>query len=202
MDVSLQIERLTKVSEQEWIAAFEKCRKIINKRTGGKTRYGCHSETNLGTTPFDYYTQKAIDKLYEGKWTWQHEKYTFSEQLARMVDSIISAEVEKHKTAQKKKEVYTQTPLEDAINILEIPFDAPKSIIELEKIYEDQLNTIIETIDGNSDMESLFELIIENKPSSEICEKLGWEKKKLYKVTEKMKLKARTYYQSTNEVAK
>jgi len=202
MDVYSQIEKLTEVSEQEWIAAFEKCRKIIDKRTGGKTKYGCHSKSNLGTTPFDYYTQKAIDKLYEGKWTWQYEKYTFSEQLARMVDSIISAEVEKYRTAQKKKEVHTQIPLEDAINILDIPLDDPKSIAEFEKIYEDQLNTIIEAIDGNSDMESLFELIIENKSNNEICEKLGWEKKKLYKVTEKMKLKVKTYSKSTTEVAK
>ncbi len=189
---SFTIKRLTELSEDEWCVALEKCRRLINYRVQGRTKFGCHTEQHLGMSPFDYYVKEAIDKLYSGTWEWK-EQYSFSEQMGRIVGSLISENVRKYKKEQEKdsESVKTKIPFENVAYLLGIDFDEDAQTEEKEKKYEYQLNTIMQAIDGNNDMETLLLYIMDGKSNDEICSETGWERKKLYRVTDRMKTKVK-----------
>jgi len=188
------LKRLTELSEDDWKVALEKCRRLIDHRTKGRTKFGCHSEQNLGMPPFDYYVYEAINKLYSGAWEWK-EEYSFSEQFCRIVGSLISEKVRKYKLEQEKNSdsIKTHVPLEDIDFYIGIDIDEDVQLEEKEEFYELQVNTIIQAIDGNEDMETLFLYITDGKSRDEICSETGWERKKLYKVTERMKTRVKNY---------
>lgn len=201
---SLTIKRLTELSEDDWNVALEKCRRLINYRVKDRTKFGCHSEQHLCMSPFDYYVEEAIDKLYGGIWEWK-EEYSFSEQMSRIVGSLISETVRKYKNEQEKKSesVKTKISFEDVVYLLGIDFDEDAQTEEKEKNYEHQLNTIMQAIDGNDDMETLLIHIMDGKSNDEICSETGWERKKLYRVTDRMKTKVKDYIaKHSKEIAK
>lgn len=191
---SLTIKRLTELSEDDWNVALEKCRQLIHYRVQGRTKFGCHSEQNLGMSPFDYYVKAAIDKLYSGIWTWK-DGFSFSEQMCWMIGSIISENVRKYKKEQEKDSNSRESYIsyDDIAYYFGVDFDEDALIEEQEKIYEHQLNTIMRAIDGNDDMETLLLYIMEKKSNDDICNETGWERKKLYKVTDRMKTKVKDY---------
>ncbi|NYJ28236.1 hypothetical protein [Allomuricauda sp. ARW1Y1] len=187
-------QRLTELNEEEWRIALEKARRLIDYRVKGKTKYGCHSQKELGVSPFDYYVKAAIDKLYDGIWEWK-EEYSFSEQFSRIIGSLISEKVRKYMKGTSNNDAITKstTQFEDVAYLFDEVFDEELEIKEREKFYEDQLNTVLQAIDGNPDMETLLLLIMDRKTNDEICAETGWERKKLYKVTDRMKNKVRDY---------
>ncbi len=188
------LKRLTELCEDEWIVAIEKCRRLIDLRVRGRTKFGCHSENYLGMSPFDYYIYEAINKLYSGAWEWK-EEYSISEQMCRIVGSLISENVRKYRLEQEKNSssIKTQIPIENIGFFNMVDFDEDTQSAEKEKFYEYQIDTIMEAIDGNEDMETLFLYITEGKSSDEICNETGWEKKKLYRVTDHLKSKVKNY---------
>ena len=187
-------QRLTELTDEEWQVALEKARRLIDYRVKGRTKYGCHSQKELGVSPFDYYVKAAIDKLYDGIWEWK-EEYSFPEQFSRIIGSLISEKVRKYNIGTSDNDAITKstTQFEDVANLFDEVFDEELEIKEREKIYEDQLNSVLQAIDGNADMETLLLLIMDNKMNDEICAETGWKKKKLYRVTDRMKNKVRDY---------
>lgn len=191
----LVLQKLTEINENEWITAMKKCKELIDLRVKGRTKYGCHSEERLGMIPFDYYFQIAIDKLYDGVWNWQFEKYSISEQLCRIIGSVISEEVRKYKVEENKN----FKPLGSFHSFDELAFFIGVDIDEYIKgktekeIYEEQLNIIEQAIEGKDKMELLFLLILEGKSNEEICEELDWKKKALYKTAYQMKKRVKNY---------
>lgn len=194
MDKKIKIQKLTEVTEDEWRVALEKARRLINYRVRGRTKYGCHSEKELGVSPFDYYVNEAINKLYDWVWEWK-EEYSFSEQFSRIIGSLISEKVRKYKKGTSDRDALTKstTQFEDVAYLFDETFDEELETKEREKIYENQLNTIMQAIDGNVDMETLLLLIMDRKTNDEICAETGWERKKLYRVSDRMKNKVRDY---------
>lgn len=197
-------EKLNQLSEDDWMVAMEKCKRLIDYRVKGRTKFGCHSKENLGESPFDYYFNKALDKLYEGEWEWK-DQYSFSEQVCRIVGSIISENVRKYKKNNEKnfESIQKEISFEDIAYYFGVDFDEEIKVKEKEKIYEEQLNTIQEVIDGNNDMETLFLCVLDGKNKDEICSETGWERKKLYKITDQMKTKVKKYIaKQSKEIAK
>lgn len=182
--------KLTEVTDDEWLVAMQKCKKVINLRTKGKTDYGAHSEQRLEMPPFDYYFQKALDKLYEGEWDWKFENYSLAEQLVRVIGSLISEEVRKYKVEQKRMDA----PVIQSYEVVEFSIgEIPDEIgsAEKEEIFQNQLKIVEHAIEGDDDAEDLFILIQYGKSNEEICEELGWTKAQLYKVSERMRTKAK-----------
>lgn len=194
MNKKSTIQKLTELTDEEWRIALEKARRLIAYRVKGRTKYGCHSEKELGVSPFDYYVKEAIDKLYDGIWEWK-EEYSFPKQFSRIIGSLISEKVRKYQKGTSDDDALTKptTNFEDVAFLFDEVFDEKLKIEEREKIYEDQLNTIIRAIDGNSDMETLLWSVLDGKLNDEICAETGWERKKLYRVTDRMKNKVRDY---------
>ena len=191
-------KKLIKLKDDDWLIAMKKCDALIKHRVGRRTKTGCHSEEYLGEPAFDYYFNQAIDKLYSGTWEWKDE-YSFSEQICRIVGSIISENVRKYKMKPEKKEVL----FNDIAYYFGVDFNEDAKVEEREEIYEIQLNTIAQAIDGNSDMETLLIHIMDKKTNDEICEVTNWKKEKLYKLTNKMKNKTKKYIaKQSKEIAK
>ncbi len=201
---NLTEKRLIGLSENEWNVALEKCRRLINYRVQDRTKFGCHSEQHLGMMPFNYYVGEAIDKLYSGTWKWK-EEYSFSEQMSRIIGSLISENVRKYKNEQEKnsESVKTKIPFENVAYLLGVDSHEEAQTEEREKVYENQLNIVIKAIDGNEDMEILLLYIMDGKSNDEICDETGWERRKLYKVADRMKTKVKDYLTKySKEVAK
>lgn len=179
--------KLTEVSEDQWRVIMLKCKKLINQRTYGRTTYGAHCEARLGVEPFDYYFKGAVEKLYEGIWDWKFEEYSLTDQLLRIIGSMVSDEVRKYRKEHEKGEAPSFISFEEVINL--VGFDPEDDLTqeEFEAVCDRQIQAIEEAVEGDIDMENLFLLKLEGKTSNEICEELEWKKSKLYKVTEKMK---------------
>lgn len=189
------LEKLTNVSDEEWKVAMARCKMLINHRTAGKAVYGAHSEAKLGMTPFEYYFQEAVTKLYDGSWDWKFEKFTLSEQLCRIIGSLISEAVRKFKIEKEKSntgkgisDVFVS--LDEKIDFLvNVASDDEINSEEAGKIFEEQLNKIMEVIDGDQEMEGLFFNLLDGKSYEEICREQDWKKEKLYKVVERLRAK-------------
>lgn len=188
--IHMVIKKLTEVSEDEWKVAIARCKKLIDHRTKGKTIFGAHCESRLGMDPFDFYFQRALDSLYEGVWNWQFEKYTLSEQLTRIIGSMISEEVRKYKGKKEKEDSPSFISYEEYSYRVMVGSEEDIPSEEYEKKCDKQLKIIEQAITGDEDMENLFLLILDGKTNNDICENLGWDKRKLYKVSEKMKNRA------------
>lgn len=187
-------QKLTELTDEEWRIALEKASRLITYRVKGRTNYGCHSLKELGVSPFDYYLKAAIDKLYDGIWEWK-EEFSFPEQFSRVVGSLISEKVRKYQKGTSDNDALTKstTCFQDVAYLFDEAFDEELETKKREELYEDLLNTIIRAIDGNSDMETLFWSILDRKSYDEICEETGWERKKLYRVADRMKNKVKDY---------
>ena len=98
------LDKLHRVIEKEWAGVMKVCKEHINMKVRHKTLFGAHSQVRLGMDPFQFYFHEALTKLYEGVWDWQYEKFSLLEQMKRIIDSIISEEVRKSKTAKEKKQ--------------------------------------------------------------------------------------------------
>ncbi len=180
------LKKLTEVPDEEWQIAMLKCQKLINWRIKGRTRYGCHSEKRLGMPVFDYYFHGAIEKLYDGVWEWK-DQYSLAKQLHRIIGSMISDEVRKYKVEQKKPEKNHQiVPFDEQVHSIGEELDEFLTAEEKENISDRQLELIEKAIEGDPNMESVYLLKLEGKSSKEICEELGWERKKFYRVNAQM----------------
>jgi hypothetical protein len=189
----LVLSRLTQVTDKDWNVTMEKAQRLIKLKTGGRTNYGCHSETNLGMHPFDYYFVRAVEALYYGKWDWKYEKYSLSQQVCRIIGSMISEKVRKYEVKLKTKIVVL--PINDEILELE---DEDINLEEIEKKYQNQLKLVEEAIGGDDDLEYLWLCIKEEKTSDEIVEELRWTKPKYYKMMEKLRRKVMGYKNITS----
>lgn len=123
-----QLERLKRVKSDEWKEALDGLLRIISNllhgklvelkdgkkvMMGGYTKYGAHTSYRLGGDALYHYEDMVVEKLYDGSWIWQSEKYSLKEQLIMIANSIIPKEAEKYATQKKgeKKHGYNSIPV-------------------------------------------------------------------------------------------
>ncbi len=180
-------KKLKKVSDDALKVAFSKCREHIRLRIKKKTLYGAHTTSNLGEDPIVYYLEDAIDAIISGRWEWK-DKFDLTTQLIRIINSKISKEVEKIKTDKAQALNIQFIDLESEL----YKFDSNNDLNELEQKekYEKQVKLIEKVIEGNTDLEFLFECIKEGYKRREIAELMNIEPKRVDKLLEKLKNKA------------
>lgn len=172
-------EKLTLISEQEWKVIIKRAKDHVKIRLCGKTSRGVHCEANLSMPAEDYYTTKAIEKIYSGVWDWKFETFTLSEQIIRIIDSMISENVRQWKTNEDKRLVFTEFDPN-----IEIPDYCENDNNNFSNDSLDKLETII---GDDEDAYMLLQGILEKKTYDEICELIGCHKKKLYKIIERLR---------------
>mgnify|MGYP000645308201 CR=1 FL=1 len=187
MRKKLVLDKLEQVEEEEWLVVLEKARKHIEIRIKGRTKYGAHSEENLGMDAIDCYVGETIKRLYEGIRDWKFETRSLEVEFIRIIDSIISEEVRKIKDKP-----------EDATKIISVDPDSfliedvEQSEENVEKLYEEQVTTIFDAISGDEVLEEIFLLIHDGKTYDEIAKKLDIPKSKIYRAVDKIKRKVKS----------
>ncbi len=171
--------KLQEISEKEWKVVLFNCKKYLQVKLRNKTSVGVHSEANLCMPAVDFYLSEAISKLYDGSWDWKFEKFDITNQILRIAGSLISANVDKWKNNEDKKikiqevEDFNQIPLSYSVG--EISSDNEK------------LSQLTKLVEHDDECYYVVISLVEGKTYTEISNSLGCEKKKFYKIIEKLK---------------
>lgn len=197
-------QRLNEISDGEWRIVIKKCKDHIRLRLKQKCATGAHSEKNLGMSAFDFYFGTALTKLYEGVWDWKFEKFSILEQFIRIIDSMISEVVRKYKvhhshdteaSSQKFFEI-DYHDIESSFYALSDP-DQSEPLDEPDDYYNEMLDTVTAAIEGDDELEDYLFCVMEGMNADEISDKLNWPKRKVYKTTEKVQRRVKSYIKST-----
>jgi len=192
-------EKLDSISDEEWLAIFNKLTIYVKFKLKGRTRYGAHSDANLGIDAINFYIEDAIQKLFEHTWDWKFEEYSLLEQLKRVIGSTISENVRKEniKKNLKERNVYAGNTLEI------IPTDSEKLIWLAEEMNTSEDSTketleqfekiLVECSKDEPDLELLVMALLETDDSDEIAKQFKWDKSKLYTLQRKLYRRVRKY---------
>ena len=190
------LERLHAIKNKEWLEVLDKLTVFVHFKLKGKTIFGAHSEQNLGVEPVEYYVDEAIGKLFGLEWEWQFEKYSLIDQLKRIVGSMISTNVENYRKKKEKvlpTENETLSVLAEKVNVNNKNNDVNYQLFTeaLEKCSQDdeELQLYVMALD---ECNSFDDMSIE----------LGWEKKKLYSLQQKMTRRVIKYLETKKELVK
>lgn len=178
------LKKIEKLKDNDWRVALKKCKEHIKFRLFQKTLFGAHTSTNLGKDPFDYYLDIACDKILVGDWEWQ-DKFDLSEQLIRIINSHISTEVEKYKT--QKEGFVKYIDIED--EFYKVPYEETDDLDEND--YELRLDIIQQAVDGDIELELLWEAIKEGKKRIEIADLLEVDTRRIDKLREKLVIRVK-----------
>ena len=182
------LEKLYRITEQEWIAVSKTCKEHIKMKIKHKTIFGAHSQARLGMDPFQFYFHEALTKLYDGVWDWKFEKFSLLEQLTRIIDSLISEEVRKSKTAKEKgqKMKYMDWSEEENEKYLSCLDDMVETEEQLAQV--ESYRSIVEQVCKDyPDYGYICLELQDGKKYSEIAQDCGWTMNELYKKVELFK---------------
>ena len=185
-------QRLSDITDDEWIEAIYLCRSAVRNRVKGRTKYGAHSELALGGKADEIYTEQAIDAILEGRWEFK-AKFSLKDQLIRIAGSIISTNVDKQKNIRDK-------PLEigyidEDSNIVDDFYNEELEFSELELREKEKLEKQFLIIEGfantDEDYREYFECVCEQLKPYEIAELMNRDIESIYRLTENFKKKAK-----------
>lgn len=183
--------RFSTLKENDWKIVLRKCTKHLRIRLKQRTLSGAHSAGNLGTNPVDHYLEIAYTKLLGGEWEWK-EKFTLLEQMIRLIDHEISAEVEKYKTPKSKALRIEYTDITDEFYL---PDDTEVTVDE-ENTFKEQCEALKSAASGDTELEIIYEAICEGMKRADIAELLGKTPKQFDKLKEKLVNKVKKSQQS------
>jgi len=190
------LERLHAIKDKEWLEVLDKLTVFVRFKLKGKTIFGAHSEQNLGVEPVEYYVDEAIGKLFGLEWEWQFEKYSLIDQLKRIVGSMISANVESYR---KKKEKVLPTENE-TLSVLAEKVNVNN---ENDDINYQLFTEALEKCSQDDDELQLYVMALDECNSfGEMSTELGWEKKKLYFLQQKMTRRVIKYLETKKKLVK
>lgn len=177
----VQLQRLTSITDKEWIVVAKRCKAFLRSRLKNKTGWGVHSESSLGVNAFDFYFVGAVEKLYAGTCTWFFERFDITEQIIRIMNSMISENI-------RKSDTFIDVQIE-------IEYDTERvcSCKEIDEEYIDEdeyngkLQIVKNIIQDNEDLITYFNLVQEGYNSKEISLEMNLPISKVYKLTEKIK---------------
>lgn len=182
------INRIIQVSDDEWRVVVKKVETHLRLRKILFSTTGVHSEKNFGMSPMDYYLGNAIEKLFEGKWIWKPD-LTISEQVIRIIDSMISTELDKALTEKAKSVVIEYVDADNDLWHFSTEIDV-KITEQIETDFKEKVDLIYKAIDGDGDLELLFLCIQQGMKSKNIANEMGIPIERVYKLSEKLKSKA------------
>jgi len=194
-----KLEALTD-SERAWAAAIKKCQNHINIRLKKRMHFGAHAEARLGMEAIDYYVTYAIDAVLEGRWEWK-EEFTLSEQLCRIVESVISKEVEKFKTELKSGEMVISVSYDDMDTFLYDHAALPATFNDMDHLILDQkIQEIEDIIKDDDDLVFFWECVKEGHKPIQIAAIMDMKVRQVYKLRDRFirKIQTSPYFESEN----
>lgn len=189
------LEKLDELTDDDWLVCLELCRTHVKTKLYNRTAIGAHCSETLGMDAVDYYVGEAIEKIYTGVWEWKFQKFSITDQLIRVINSMISEQVRKYKQAKEKDQTKIVSKEPDFYLFQEVE-DVDTSE---EEIYENQVDLIFSAIEGDDFLESIFLAIHDGLDYTDIVKKLDITKIKLYRAIESIKTKTKTLAAKTLE---
>ena len=190
------LERLHTIKDKEWLEISDKLTVFVRFKLKGKTIFGAHSEQNLGVEPVEYYVDEAIGKLFGLEWEWQFEKYSLIDQLKRIAGSMISTNVENFR---KKKEKVIPTENES----LSVLVEKVNVNNENDAVNYQLFTEALEKCSQDDEELQLYVMAFDECNSfDDMSIELGWEKKKLYSLQQKMTRRVIKYLETKKELVK
>ncbi|MFR3216430.1 MAG: hypothetical protein ACLTWE_08030 [Dysgonomonas mossii] len=190
------LERLHAIPDKEWVDIIDKLTRYVFFKLKAKTLFGAHSEENLGIDPINYYVDTAIEKLFSLEWKWQFEKFTILEQLQRIVGSLISANVEKYKTAKENQVLLVDN------EVLAVIADKLSDDEYNDEQYELFKEALHECSKDDDELQFYVMALEECNSFDEMEEVTGFEKSKLYVLQKKMTRRIKSYLTTRKETVK
>lgn len=192
------------VSHKDWCEALDELTTYLKKRLKGRTKWGAHSERVLETPALDYYTEEAVAKLIEGYWKWQ-DCYTLGEQLIEIAGSLITKNAEKYAREHPWVAAHTENtestenhalggyfkPEPKFIEVMD-PDDLPDCIDPStgsgteDEALDETYEMVMKLVSDDEELIVYVEAIRHCGNFSDLPEYLGFEKKKVYRLQEKL----------------
>jgi len=183
-------KKLKSVTIEQWAVVLKKCQEHVKLRTKQRTLFGAHSEKNLGEAPIHYYTSYAYEAIISGHWKWQ-DRFDLAIQMIRIINSRMSAEVEKVRTAKTEELKITYMDIESDLYMIGVNNHNFSDEESQKFIY--QVEQVENAINGTPDLEFFWEGIKEGKKRAEIAELMDIKPKQLDKVKERFIRTVRNY---------
>lgn len=175
-------EKLKSVDDRQWAVVLQKCKRHVKLRIKQRTLFGAHSEKNLGEDPIHYYTAYAYEAIISGEWEWQG-RFDLAQQMITIINSRISTQVEKIKTAKAKEFKITYKDIE--AELYNIGVESQSVSEEKRKKFVTQVELVESAISGDTDLEFFWEGVKEGKKRAEIAELMDKTPRQLDKIKEK-----------------
>lgn len=135
----LVLTKLQQIPDNEVQEAIKQLTHYVKARLryrslSDRTKSGAHGQKNLGMDAIDFYVGESIRRLYEPTgWDWKFEKFSFSEQLMRIANKLISQKVDEYKNKKEKLPKIDERDTGDIFDLQEI---ALENINGNEELYE------------------------------------------------------------------
>ena len=181
-----QLEKLNSVKPKEWMDVQKALLPTIARRlhgrvktdkdghvemVGGYTKYGAHSEREVGGEALFHYWGKIVETLYDGTCQWDDE-LSLTEQLKEMAEPVIDNAVKAYRSRQKEEKRWgiESTPVDFDVEWL----DEDESMAETSTDYRHTMwETICEAADGDAELEAFVQATGESRTMKEVNERLG-----------------------------
>lgn len=197
-----QKKRLDSVKRKEWKDAQEAVLPTIARllhgrvktdkdgqveMVGGYTKYGAHSEREVGGEALYHYWGMIVQTLYDGTCTWDPE-LSLAEQLKEMVEPVIDGAVKEYRSRKKVEEKLgiDSTPVDFDVDWLGVEdgdlSTAVGMTIGAVEMTDDadaearkhmKWEQICEAADGDDELEAFVQVTGESETMKEVNERLG-----------------------------
>ncbi|WP_181309024.1 hypothetical protein [Rufibacter sp. XAAS-G3-1] len=176
-------KRLSLLTDGDWRAALAKCKEHLGWKLKQKTLYGAHSSASLGADPKEHYLSLALEKLLSGEWEWQIQ-FSLVEQLIRIINSLISKEVERRQTQKSESLKIEYRDIE--AEFYDLGDLSHQSDGEEAHEYERRIRVMEDAIQGDQQLLDFWEAVQAGYRRADTAEVLGITPKQLDKVRERL----------------
>lgn len=174
-------KRIETLSDDDWKVALKKCKEHIKWKIRQRTLSGAHSASNLGMDAVDYYLGIAFEKILAGEWEWKYD-FTLGQQMIRIVESYISKNVEKVKTAKyEERQIKYVEDVEQEFYDLAAPPDE-----KTDEEFSNKLMKIEDAIEGDIELEMMLDAIKEGHKRADIAQLMDLKVRQVDKLREKL----------------
>lgn len=180
---SEQLKRLEAVKRKEWKEAQEALMPTIARllhgrvktdkdgqveMVGGYTKYGAHSESELGGNALFHYWGMIVQTLYDGTCTWDSE-LSLAEQLKEMAEPVVDEAVKVYRSRHKEEE---RLGVRGGMDVEWLGED--ESLSETTTDHHHMMwELICEAADGDAELEAFVQATGESLAMKEVNERLG-----------------------------
>jgi len=200
---SEQKKRLDSVKRQEWReaqkAVLPTIARLLHGRVktdkdgqvvmvGGYTKYGAHSEQELGGEALWHYWGKIVETLYDGTCVWNPE-LSLADQLKEMAEPVVDEAVKVYRSRLKEEERLgiDSTPVDFDVDWLGEEEGDPSAMLGMtegllgmtnavettDDVRHMKWEAICEAADGDAELEAFVQATGESQTMQEVNEQLG-----------------------------